>query len=64
MMSCDDTAINGRRRFEVFTVVGKRLEWPPEVKASDRIKVICWDGTALTLMAKRLEQGAIRWPMI
>lgn len=33
-MSCDDAGISGVRRFEVFTGVGKRRDWPPEVKAS------------------------------
>jgi transposase len=32
-MSCDDAGISGVRRFEVFTGVGKRRDWPPEVKA-------------------------------
>lgn len=33
-MSCDDAGSSGARRFEVFTGVGKRRDWPPEVKAS------------------------------
>lgn len=33
-------------------------------KRADRIKLIWWDGTGLCLMAKRLEQGAFRWPRI
>jgi transposase len=33
-MSCDDAGISSVRRFEVFTGVGKRRDWPPEVKAS------------------------------
>jgi len=33
-MSCDDAGISGVRRFEVFTGVVKRRDWPPEVKAS------------------------------
>lgn len=33
-MSCDDTGTSGVRRFEVFTGVGRRREWPAEVKAS------------------------------
>ena len=33
-MPCDDAGISGVRRLEVFTGVGKRRDWPPEVKAS------------------------------
>ncbi|WP_037504984.1 IS66 family insertion sequence element accessory protein TnpB [Sphingobium bisphenolivorans] len=33
-------------------------------KRADRIKLIWWDGTALCLMAKRLEQGGFKWPGI
>jgi transposase len=33
-MSCDDAGSSGVRRLEVFTGVGKRRDWPPEVKAS------------------------------
>jgi transposase len=33
-------------------------------KRADRVKLIWWDGTGLWLMAKRLEQGAFRWPGI
>lgn len=33
-MSCDDADISGVQRFEVFTGVGRRRDWPPEVKAS------------------------------
>lgn len=33
-MSCDDAVSNGVRRFEVSTGIGKRRDWPPEVKAS------------------------------
>ena len=33
-MSCDDTGTSGVQRFEVFTGVGKRRDWPPEVKVS------------------------------
>jgi transposase len=34
------------------------------VRRADRIKLIWWDGTGLCLMAKKLEQGAFRWPGI
>lgn len=33
-------------------------------KRADRIKLVWWDGTGLWLLAKRLEQGAFRWPTI
>jgi transposase len=33
-------------------------------KRADRVKLIFWDGTGLCLFAKRLEQGAFRWPKI
>lgn len=31
-------------------------------KRADRVKLIYWDGTGLCLFAKRLEDGAFRWP--
>jgi transposase len=33
-------------------------------RRADRVKLIVWDGTGLCLFAKRLEQGAFRWPQI
>jgi transposase len=33
-------------------------------KRADRVKLICWDGTGLCLLAKRLEQGGFRWPRV
>jgi transposase len=33
-------------------------------KRADRVKLIFWDGTGLCLFAKRLEDGAFRWPNI
>ena len=33
-------------------------------KRADRVKLLLWDGTGLMLIAKRLEQGAFRWPPI
>ena len=33
-------------------------------KRADRVKLVFWDGTGLVLYAKRLEQGAFRWPRI
>jgi transposase len=31
-------------------------------KRADRVKLIFWDGTGVCLFAKRLEDGAFRWP--
>jgi transposase len=31
-------------------------------KRADRVKLIFWDGTGMCLFAKRLEDGAFRWP--
>jgi len=33
-------------------------------KQADRVKLIWWDGSGLCRFAKRLEQGAFRWPRI
>ena len=33
-MSCDDAGTSGVKRFEVFTGVGRRRDWPDDVKAS------------------------------
>ena len=33
-------------------------------KRADRVKLIYWDGTGVCLFAKRLEDGAFRWPQI
>lgn len=33
-------------------------------KRTDRVKLIFWDGTGLCLYAKRLEEGAFRWPKV
>jgi transposase len=33
-------------------------------KRADRVKLLWWDGTGVVLYAKRLEQGAFRWPKI
>jgi transposase len=33
-------------------------------KRADRVKLVFWDGTGVCLFAKRLEDGAFRWPNI
>lgn len=33
-------------------------------KRADRIKLIFWDGSGVCLYAKRLENGAFRWPNV
>jgi transposase len=33
-------------------------------KRADRVKLIFWDGTGVCLFAKRLEDGAFRWPNV
>jgi transposase len=33
-------------------------------KRADRVKLIFWDGSGMCLFAKRLEDGAFRWPSI
>jgi transposase len=33
-------------------------------KRADRVKIVAWDGSGLTLFWKRLEHGAFKWPPI
>lgn len=33
-------------------------------KRMDRVKILAWDGSGLTLFWKRLEQGAFKWPPV
>jgi len=33
-------------------------------KRADRVKLVFWDGTGVCLFAKRLENGAFRWPSV
>jgi len=33
-------------------------------KRADRVKLVFWDGTGMCLFAKRLEDGAFRWPTV
>ena len=52
MITGDDPMSKGVRRFEVFTGVGKRRDWPNAVKAS--ILAECWPGgERVTAVARR-----------
>jgi transposase len=33
-------------------------------RRADRVKLLFWDGTGVCLFAKRLEEGAFRWPSL
>ena len=35
-----------------------------DVRCADRVKLVFWDGTGVVLVAKRLEEGAFRWPRL
>jgi len=51
-MSSDDTGTSGVKRFEIFNGVGKRRDWPSEVKAS--IVAMCYSGReSVSAMARR-----------
>lgn len=51
IIPCDDPVSRGAQRFEVFTGVGKRREWPAEVKAS--IVAECYSGGGVGAVARR-----------
>ena len=33
-------------------------------KRSDRLKMLCWDGSGIVLLTKWLEEGSFRWPPV
>lgn len=45
-------------------LVREEIKADPFSKRADRVKLIFWDGTGMCLFAKRLEDGAFRWPNI
>ena len=54
----------------LHALVTERLEEDPKAGAlfvfsnrrHTRIKILCWDGTGLRVLTKRLEQGTFSWP--
>jgi transposase len=54
----------------LYAAVNERLGEDPKSGAlfvfsnrrHTRIKIICWDGTGIWLLTKRLEQGTFSWP--
>jgi len=42
----------------------KALDPNRPIREADRVKLVFWDGTGVCLFAKRLEDGAFRWPNV